>query len=63
MPFSCYFWVLEVEPPGGVSLTARRHLVVHPVYWVLVEGPGGDEQPPGDANQFWFDFDVVDVLG
>jgi len=24
--------------------------------------PGGDEHPPGDANQFWFDFDVFRVL-
>jgi len=29
----------------------------------LVEGPGGDEHPPSDANQIWFDFDVLDVLG
>jgi len=31
MPFSCYFWVPEVDPPNGVSLTARRRLVVYPV--------------------------------
>ena len=34
---SC-FWVmgvLETEPPGGTSLTARRRMLVYPVFWVL----------------------------
>jgi len=34
----------------------------HPVSGFLNEGPGGDENPPGDANHFWFDFDVFGVL-
>jgi len=29
----------------------------------LDEAPGSDEHSPGDTNQFWFDFDVLDVLG
>jgi len=29
----------------------------------LDELPGGDEHPPSDTNQVWFDFDVLDVLG
>jgi len=32
-------------------------------FWVSDELPGGDEHLPGDANQFWFNFDALDVLG
>jgi len=62
MPFSCYFWVPEVEPPGGTGLAARQHIAMYPVSG-FCEEPGGDEHPPGDTNQFWFDFDVWDDLG
>ena len=28
----------------------------------LLELPGGDEHPPGDASQFWLGFGVLSVL-
>jgi len=52
----CYFcgvfWVPEMELPGGTTLPARRRLVINPVSGFWLELPGGDEQPPGDANLF-----------
>jgi len=38
MLFLCCFWVPEMEPPGGTSLTARRGLAVQPSFWVLMNG-------------------------
>jgi len=29
------------------------------IFWVFVELPGRDEQPPGDTNHFWHDFGVL----
>jgi len=41
-----------MEPSGGTSLSARRHVTDQPSFWVLFELPGGDELPPGNANCF-----------
>jgi len=51
-----------MEPHGGTSLSAKRCLVANLVSGFRHELHGGDENPPGNANQFWFDFDVLGVL-
>jgi len=56
-------WVLAEEPPSGTSLTARRRKPQNPVLGFPTNGLVVEIDPPGDANQFWFDFDVLDVLG
>jgi len=38
-------------------------LAVHPIFWVLVEWPNGDEHPPGDTSQFWLDIGVFGCFG
>ena len=48
----CYFWVLEEEPPGGISLAARRHMAATQILGFWVELPGYAEHPLGDAS--WF---------
>jgi len=55
---------------GSRKRTAWRHNLgcqaTHaglPSFLGFVELPSGDEHPPGDANQFWFDFKVLSVLG
>jgi len=45
-----HFWVFEEKPPGGELPTARRRVLESPIFWVLVELPGGDVYPPGDAS-------------
>jgi len=32
----CCFWVLKEESPGGMTLTVRRRLRVHLVFWVCM---------------------------
>jgi len=32
----CDFWVPKEEPPGGMSLAARRGVLYNPVFWVFV---------------------------
>jgi len=51
LSFCACFWVLDEELPGGVSLTARRHMYVNPVVGFLVGGLGGDEHPSGVASR------------
>ncbi|QCE00353.1 hypothetical protein DEO72_LG7g1643 [Vigna unguiculata] len=41
------------EPPGGERCVARRRVTTNPDSRFLLELPGGDEHPPGDADQFW----------
>jgi len=57
------FWVPTKEPPGGTSLTAKRCKPRNPVLGFPMNDLAIEIDPPGDANQFWFDFDVLDVLG
>jgi len=57
------FWVPAEEPPGGTSLTARRRKRRNPVLGFPMNGLAVEIHPPVDANQFWFNFDVLDVLG
>jgi len=38
--------------------------VTNSLYFLgFVDLHGGDEHPPGDANQFWFNIDDFGVLG
>jgi len=60
--FLLVFWVPErnrlavsVVPPGDAWQT-------NPDSGFLLELPGGDENPLGNADQFWFSFGVLSVL-
>jgi len=51
------------EPPSGEALYRQAIQALKPNFCVSDELSGGDEHPPGNANQFWFNFDTLDVLG
>ncbi|QCE10972.1 hypothetical protein DEO72_LG10g2205 [Vigna unguiculata] len=54
--FTCFLGSRE-EPPGGERCAPRRRVTTNPDSGVLLELPGGDGHPPGDADQllvrFW----------
>jgi len=47
----CYFWVLEEELPGGMTLAAKRRMPATQFSGFLFEWPGGDEHLLGDASK------------
>jgi len=57
------FWVPAEESPGGTSLTPRQRKPQNPVLGFPMNVLTVEIDPPNDANQFWFDFDFLDVLG
>jgi len=57
------FGVLEMEPPSGTSLPAKRRMTNQPSFWVLLELPGGDEHSSDDANQILVQFWCSECCG